>query len=82
MNDLVKIMAEGTMKAMAAHSNDRSIRVTEPMLAKARQIIKAEWDEMMETAKNAIDARMGESTYAHVLNVYCNSWAVKALRTY
>lgn len=80
MEDLVKLMTEGTMKAMALHAGDRGIKVTEPMLARARQIIKDEWDEMTGIAKTALDARMGESTYEHVLNVYCNSWAVKAIR--
>lgn len=79
--DLVKIMAEGTMKAMALHANDRGIKVTEQMLAKARQLIKDGWDDFTDTASKAVDARMGESTYAHVLNVYCNSWAAKALKS-
>jgi len=81
MNDIAKVMAEGTMKALALHASDKGIEVTDSILAKARQIVHNEWDEMMETAKNALDARMGESTYKHVLNVYCNSWAVKALKS-
>jgi len=78
--ELAEIMAQGTMKALALLASDKGIEVTDSILAKARQIVHNEWDEMMETAKNALDARMGESTYRHVLNVYCNSWAVKAIK--
>jgi len=78
--ELVKIMTEGTMRAMILHSQDKGIKTNEGHLANARQIIKAEWQELIDTLKDATEAHMGETMYQHIMNTFCNSWAVKAIK--
>lgn len=79
MESLILVMTEGTMRAMALHSKECKIMVTDEHLAKARQLLKDEWQEMLNTAQDALEAHMGDAMYKHILNVYCNSWAVKAI---
>ena len=85
MKDLVNIMAEGTMKAYVLQATERGITKEQinananNAVAKMREIMKAEWDELTQTLKDALDANMGDAMYKQVINIYCNAWAVKAL---
>ena len=87
MTDLTAIMAQGTMKAAILHAKDKGITNDAIMdsavniTAKLREIMKAEWPEFMDTIKKATEANMGEPMYRQIMNTYCNSWAVKTLKT-
>ena len=85
MNDLVKIMTDGAMKAAILHGREKGItndNMYDAMVVishKLQEIMKVEWQEFMDTIKDATEAKMGESMYKTIMNTYCNSWAVKAL---
>ena len=86
MIDLVSTMAQGTMKAAILHARDKGINndqiydLASSLTDKLREVMKSEWVEFNQTLKDALDAHMGEPMYKEIMNTYCNSWAVKALK--
>jgi hypothetical protein len=81
MTDLTEVMVQGTMKAYALHAQDKGIKVdTQQAKAAIRKAMKAGWPEFQDTIKNAREAHMGEEMYRNIMNIYCNAWAVKALK--
>lgn len=81
MTDLIGIMSEATMKACAAHAADKGLTPDANKACTAmRAIMLAEWTEFKSTLKDALDSHMGDAMYKQIMNVYANSWAVKALK--
>lgn len=81
-NSFGELIAEGTIRAVVLHANHQGL---DPLLATAKkdrlkEIIKAGWDEMIGDLKKAHDAHMGSQTYTYIMNLYCNTWAVKLLK--
>ena len=79
-NDLVTVIAQGSMKALALHANDLKIDGNTKLPA-LRKIILTEYKELMEVLKNAYDSHMGDAMYRQIINTYCNAWAVQALKS-
>ncbi len=77
--DLINVITDGSMRVLALHAKDKHIDAV-PCLPALRQIIKDEYKELLDTLKDATDAHMGDAMYRSIINTYCNSWAVKALK--
>lgn len=76
MTDLVKIMADGSVRAMVLHSD---VKPSDDQVIKLRDIIKSDWPVFADTLKDALEAHMGDAMYKTIMNTFCNAWAVKAL---
>ena len=80
--DLINTFCDGAMRALALHIADRGLKLSEAeldrVLAALRTTILTEYQEMLPVAKDALG--MGDAMLRQIVNTYCNTAAVGALR--
>ena len=77
--NLMGIIADASMRALVQHAHDKGIDAVSRLDA-LREIVKAEYTELLDTLNSAIESNMPESMLRSIINTYVNAWAVKALR--
>ena len=77
--DLLEVVTEGAMRALALHANDQGVDGV-ACLPRLRTIIRDEWPELLDSLKDETEAGMNDQMAQHAINVYCNAWAVKAIK--
>jgi hypothetical protein len=82
--DFVEVLAEGTMKAAAMIIANKGLGVPtgEPMtklIAAMREEITTNYDDVLIESRGALS--IGAEQARQVINVNCNLFAVRALRT-
>jgi len=78
--DLATVVIEGTMRAGAMYVAEKHLTIDfAAVTARMRDIVRAEYGELMETLKDALDGNMGDAMYRQVINTFCTSWAIRAV---
>ena len=78
--DLITVLCDGTMRAAARYIAEKGIQVSaDAVTARMREIVKAEYGELLATAKDALDGNMGGAIYRQIVNTYCTSWGIRAV---
>lgn len=78
--DLGTVIIEGTMRAGAMYIAEKHLTVDfGAVTARMRDIVRAEFDELMATLKDALDGNMGSAMYRQIINTYCTSWGIRAV---
>jgi len=78
--DLATVVVEGTMRAGARYVAEKHLAVDyAAVTARMRDIVRAEYDELVATLKDALDGNMGGPMYRQIINTYCTSWGIRAV---
>ena len=79
---LEDVLVDATVRCCALHGKELHLQpwqIQGKIKAKLANVMTEDWKELLDTLKDAID--MGEPIQKAILNTYCNSWAVKVLKS-
>jgi len=79
--DLISIVCEGTMKAVAMISAEKGLQLdVDRVIEEMKKTVIAGYSELQGELKDALDANMGNPMYKTILNVGCNKFAIDSLK--
>lgn len=84
MEHFVKLVADGSMRALVLIASSKGIKITGDDAQAAcdalKKVMNAELDEMLKHLRDAVEAHMGEAMYREIVNVWANQIGLDALK--